>query len=283
MPDFPVFLLSGLLAWNLFSASLLAGLALRDRQRQPREEGRVPAGDPAARRRSASPLVDFVLQSAVLLVFIVVSGHGFRLQALVLYPLAFVTLLVFTTAMTFWVSALNVRYRDVQHLLNLGLLVWFWMTPIVYQAALVQDVLVATRGRRREPVEPLPAEPAHPDRARVPAGALRRPGAGRRSRCCPTSRVAWQRRACSAIVLRGLDRCCCCSRGDCSSGSPATSRRSCDRRDRGRGRLEALPALPRAAEQREAAPAGRRASQGRGLLGAARRRRSRSSRARRSG
>src|SRR4029453_34145 len=52
-----------------------------------------------------------------------------------------VTLLVFTTATTFWASALNVRYRDVQHLLNLGLLVWFWMTPIVYQAALVQESL----------------------------------------------------------------------------------------------------------------------------------------------
>jgi ABC-2 type transport system permease protein len=29
----------------------------------------------------------------------------------------------------------------VQHLLNLGLLVWFWLTPIVYQGALVQRYL----------------------------------------------------------------------------------------------------------------------------------------------
>ena len=55
-------------------------------------------------------------------------------------PLAFLTLLVFTTAMTFWVAGLNVRYRDVQHLLSLGLLVWFWLTPIVYQGALVQEL-----------------------------------------------------------------------------------------------------------------------------------------------
>ena len=50
--------------------------------------------------------------------------------------------MVFTTAATLWTSALNVRYRDVGHLLNLGLLVWFWMTPIVYQAALVQNALI---------------------------------------------------------------------------------------------------------------------------------------------
>ncbi len=70
-------------------------------------------------------------------------GYGFHVEALVLYPLSFVTLVVFTTAMTFWVSALNVRYRDVQHLIGLALLVWFWMTPIVYPGGLVQDKLVA--------------------------------------------------------------------------------------------------------------------------------------------
>jgi len=86
-------------------------------------------------------LVDFVLQTGVLLLFIVVSGHGIAPAALVLYPLAFVTLMVFATAATLWTSAVNVRYRDVGHLLNLGLLVWFWITPIVYQAALVQGEL----------------------------------------------------------------------------------------------------------------------------------------------
>ena len=50
-------------------------------------------------------------------------------------------LIVFATALTFWVAALNVRYRDVGHLLNLALLVWFWATPIVYQGWLVQQKL----------------------------------------------------------------------------------------------------------------------------------------------
>ena len=61
-------------------------------------------------------LVDFALQSVVLLAFIVLTGYGFRLQALALYPLSFITLLVFTVAMVLWISAVNVRYRDVQYL-----------------------------------------------------------------------------------------------------------------------------------------------------------------------
>lgn len=140
VPGFPVFLLSGLLAWNLFSASLQSGSStvidnanLVKKVAFPREI--LPLASIGV------ALVDFVLQTGVLLLFIFVSGRGLDVDGLVLYPLAFVTLLAFTTAITLWSSALNVRYRDVGHLLNIGLLVWFWITPIVYQAALVEQTL----------------------------------------------------------------------------------------------------------------------------------------------
>jgi ABC-2 type transport system permease protein len=141
IPHFPVFLLSGLLAWNMFSVSLAQGArAVLDNANLvkkvyfPRELLPMAA--------IGVSLVDFVLQSAVLLLFMLISRFPFQFGGLALYPLAFATLLVFTTAITFWVSALNVRYRDVQHLVNLGLLVWFWFTPIVYSAYLVQNYFV---------------------------------------------------------------------------------------------------------------------------------------------
>lgn len=142
VPDFPVFLLSGLLAWNLFSASLLSGSrAVIDNANLVKKVAFPREILPLA--SVGVGLFDFVLQTAVLLLFVIVSGHGIGAEAIVLYPLAFVTLMVFTTATTLWTSAINVRYRDVGHLLNLGLLVWFWMTPIVYQAALVQQHLAS--------------------------------------------------------------------------------------------------------------------------------------------
>ena len=45
-----------------------------------------------------------------------------------------------TVALSLWFSALNVRYRDVGHLLNIALLVWFWATPIVYAEFQVQQL-----------------------------------------------------------------------------------------------------------------------------------------------
>ncbi len=140
MPHFPVYLLSGLLGWSLFSNSLSLGArsvvdnaSLVKKVYFPREI--LPLASIGV------TLVDFVLQSGVLLLFLLVTGYHVAIHALWMYPLAVVTLLVFTLAVTLWVAGLNVRYRDVQHLLNLGLLVWFWMTPIVYQGALVQKFL----------------------------------------------------------------------------------------------------------------------------------------------
>ncbi|MGH7540783.1 MAG: ABC transporter permease, partial [Gemmatimonadota bacterium] len=138
--DFPVFLLSGLLAWNFFASSVQSGAqAVIDNANLVKKVAFPREILPLASVGVA--LFDLLLQSAVLWLFIGVSGHGFRLPDLALYPLAIATLLVVTTAGALFVAALNVRYRDVGHLLNLALLVWFWLTPIVYQAALVEREL----------------------------------------------------------------------------------------------------------------------------------------------
>jgi len=54
-----------------------------------------------------------------------------------LLPVALVALLVFAAALGVLLAAVNVYARDTEHLLELALLGWFWMTPIVYQYGLV--------------------------------------------------------------------------------------------------------------------------------------------------
>ncbi len=132
------FLLAGLLAWNLFNVSVLQGAQsviananLVKKVYFPREILPIATVGVA--------LVDFVLQSVVFFIFLVAFGYGFRLDGVWLYPLAFVDVLLFSITLTMFVSSLNVRYRDVQHLIGLALLVWFWMTPIVYPIGRVYD------------------------------------------------------------------------------------------------------------------------------------------------
>lgn len=139
IPDFPVYLLSGLLAWNLFSSALTSGArSVLDNANLVKKVAFPHEVLPLAAVGVA--LVDFVLQSTVLLLFILVSGHGFHWPEIALWPLAFVTLLVVTVALSLWFAAVNVRYRDVGHLLGIALLVWFWATPIVYASYQAQDL-----------------------------------------------------------------------------------------------------------------------------------------------
>jgi ABC-2 type transport system permease protein len=138
--DYPVYLLSGLLAWNLYSTAVSAGTRsvvdnsnLVKKVTFPREILPLAAIGVA--------LVDYVLQMGVLVLFMLVTGFGIPIPEIALLPLAFVTLLAFATALTFAVAAANVRYRDVGHLLGIALLVWFWLTPIVYAEEQVQGFL----------------------------------------------------------------------------------------------------------------------------------------------
>jgi ABC-2 type transport system permease protein len=134
---FPIFLLSGLLPYNLFSASLGGGTGsivgnagLVGKVWFPREI--LPLASIGA------ALVHFGLQLAVLTAALVVFRYQPAWSYLPLLIPALITLLVLLAALAMTLAAVNVYARDTQHLLELVLLAWFWMTPIVYPYAQVR-------------------------------------------------------------------------------------------------------------------------------------------------
>ena len=140
IPSYAIFLLSGLLAWNLFSTSLGAAVgsitgnaSLVNKVYFPREILPLAA--------IGANCVHFLLQATVLLVAIALSPISFDLAWLWLVAPALAVLLVFTAACAVFLACVNVYARDTQHLLELLLLAWFWMTPIVYQWALPAEKL----------------------------------------------------------------------------------------------------------------------------------------------
>jgi len=138
--DFPVLFMSGFLVWNFFNLATLSGTGSVVGNANLVRKVRFP--------RVVLPLssvgfagVHFVLQLGVLLTLLAVFYRdAFGPQLVLLVPaLAVVT--VFATGMALLASALNVRYRDVEHLLEVILLAWFWLTPIVYPVTFVRDQL----------------------------------------------------------------------------------------------------------------------------------------------
>jgi ABC-2 type transport system permease protein len=138
IPNFPIYLLAGLLPWNLWSGSLggsvtsLIGNAnLVTKVYFPREI--------LALATIGANLVNFCFQFVVLVGALIVFRFHVGPEALALVPFALVVELVLLIGVCLIVAVLNVYFRDVQHLLELILLAWFWMTPIVYAVNLIQN------------------------------------------------------------------------------------------------------------------------------------------------
>ena len=130
-PHFAIWLFCGLLVWNLFNVASLSATG-------------VVVGKAGIVKKVAFPrellalsvvgvaMVLFAIQLVVLVFFLLVFQLTPDWGALVLLPLAFVALVVFTGALSIFLSAVNVYLRDTQHLTEVLLMAWFWGTPIVY-------------------------------------------------------------------------------------------------------------------------------------------------------
>ena len=131
VPYFPVFLLSGLLGWNLFSASLAGATgsitgnaSLVNKVWFPREI--LPLASIGAN------FVHFLLQGLVLCIGLAVFRFEVDWGYVWLVLPALLALLIFTAACCVFLAAANVYARDTQHLLELLLLAWVWLTPMIY-------------------------------------------------------------------------------------------------------------------------------------------------------
>ncbi len=136
VPNYALFLLAGLLPWTWFSSSLgegtnaiVGGSGLVTKSLFPTEI--LPAVV------VLSNMVNFLLSIPLLLV----AGW---LYGVTPSPLSFVFLVPvialqcgFTLGIVLALAALNVHYRDVQHIVANFLLLWFFLTPIVYPASQV--------------------------------------------------------------------------------------------------------------------------------------------------
>jgi ABC-type polysaccharide/polyol phosphate export permease len=78
-----------------------------------------------------SNLVNLLLASLVLLVLLYVFGLGLTINALWV-PLLLLTQITFLLGLAFIFSTLQTFYRDTLMILEVGLLAWFFLTPIFY-------------------------------------------------------------------------------------------------------------------------------------------------------
>lgn len=134
--NFPVFVLTGLLAWNWTATSVAAGTkAITDN---------APLINKVYFPRMLLPvsvvlshMIHYLLALPVLFAFMGIYGMSFS-PWLVYLPVIIMVQTIFLIALVLILSALHVYFRDTIVLVEVGLTAWFFMTPIFYR---VEDVL----------------------------------------------------------------------------------------------------------------------------------------------
>ncbi len=131
------FLLAGLLPYNYFAASLTTGMGTI-----------VNAGGLVTRvwfPRLLLPLSSILALSVSVaielgILALVVTAFSQEFMILALLPVAFVLvvfLVFFTSGIALFLTAANVRFRDVEYLTSVLLLAYLYLTPILYPISLI--------------------------------------------------------------------------------------------------------------------------------------------------
>ena len=127
---YPVFVYAGLVPWFFFLNSVNSGTMSLVQYRNivtktyfPREI--IPLAQIVSR------LIDFAAAAVFVAALIAYYGIAMTRWAL-LFPGLFLLLVAFTTAVTLITSAVNVFYRDVNPVVQIGLQLWLYVTPIAY-------------------------------------------------------------------------------------------------------------------------------------------------------
>lgn len=135
VPHFAVYLLLGVVLWNYFTEVTNNGLSsivgkgdLLRKLAFPRYVV-VVAG-------SFSALINLVINLFVIALFMIINGVPFTFAILWLIPLI-IELFVFALALAFILSALYVKFRDVNYIWELILQAGFYATPILYPITMV--------------------------------------------------------------------------------------------------------------------------------------------------
>ena len=135
-----IFSYAAMVPWTLFSSSitdmvesLVTNMNLVTKIYFPRDILVIAA--------MLARLVDFAIAFSILLLMIALYQMEVNVPGLLLLPVLLATQLALALGIGLIGAAVNVFYRDVKHLVALGLQMWLYATPIIYPSTLVPEHL----------------------------------------------------------------------------------------------------------------------------------------------
>lgn len=137
---YPIFLFAGLVPWTFTAnaissatSSLVKNSSLITKVYLPQEVFPIAA--------ILSKFIDLVLTLVILVLFMLVFGISYKLT-LLYFPLVFVFQFLLVAGISFILSALNVFYRDVENVISVVLILWMYITPVIYPQEFIPEKFI---------------------------------------------------------------------------------------------------------------------------------------------
>ena len=137
---FYLYLFVALIPWNFFSACLTGGSSCVVQQVNlvnkiyfPREV--VPVA------YVTSAFVNMLYCEIVVFAVCIFSGVHFSILGLLCLPLVMVIEYIFALGITMIMSAIDVYFRDLEHILGIVAMAWMFLTPIMYDMSMIPERL----------------------------------------------------------------------------------------------------------------------------------------------
>ena len=137
IPNYSVYLLLGIVLWTFFVEATMAGLDSIVSRESLIRKVQLPKYI-IVLASSLTAFINLGINMLVVIFFMTITGVGLTLNA-VYFPLFIIELFIFSVGVSFFLSALYVKFRDFKHIWELVIQSLFYLTPIIYPLSIVSE------------------------------------------------------------------------------------------------------------------------------------------------
>jgi lipopolysaccharide transport system permease protein len=135
LENYTAYLFIGLISWSILSQAITAGAGAIVRNAGLVKKIYFPK-EILPLSVVAGGMVNFLFSLIVLIPILVFSKITVG-WPLLMFPLVLLVYFIFTISFTLLISGLNVYFRDLEHIMGILVMVWFYLTPIVFPSNMI--------------------------------------------------------------------------------------------------------------------------------------------------
>ena len=138
--NFYLFLVIGMMPWLFFSDSMVQGAGCIVAQSNLTKKIYFPR-EILTISTVTSRFVNLLFTFIIVFALIFISGVGVNMKALLYLPLVLLIEYMLILGLTLILSAINVYFRDVEHITGVLMMAMVWMTPVMYEASTATGIV----------------------------------------------------------------------------------------------------------------------------------------------